>query len=214
MAARAFIRLCAKELEDTLLQGQWKPDDDLSDHYRRSIYVFARRNLRYPIFETFDRPEAVASCPIRNNSTTAIQSLELLNGPLAIESSAALCDSLLASNSAQLPHAAILDQLYIRCFARHPSEQRRASCQLSSDRPWRFCGKAAYSLSFGDQLKRVYLHRLSLPGRQARRCQSQNKQLGRPRVRFVGQCLCFPWKHFYDADLFTDFFEHISLVPA
>ena len=68
-----------QELQDTLLSGQWSETRDLAQHDRRSIYVFARRNLRYPIFEAFDRPDANASCPQRNHSTTAPQSLLLLN---------------------------------------------------------------------------------------------------------------------------------------
>ncbi len=64
------------------LKNHWNVDRDPADHVRRSIYVFARRNLRYPIFEAFDRPDPNASCPRRNRSTTAPQSLMLLNGEL------------------------------------------------------------------------------------------------------------------------------------
>ena len=51
------------ELTITLLKDQWKPSPDEEDHRRRSIYIFARRNLRFPFFEAFDRPETTASCP-------------------------------------------------------------------------------------------------------------------------------------------------------
>jgi hypothetical protein len=72
------------ELVGTLLKGQWTESPDEADHYRRSIYVFARRNLRYPIFEAFDRPDANASCAVRNRSTTAPQSLVLLNSEFSL----------------------------------------------------------------------------------------------------------------------------------
>lgn len=67
------------ELTQTLLKNQWKASERAADHYKRSIYLFARRNLRYPILEAFDRPDANASCPLRHRSTTALQSLLLLN---------------------------------------------------------------------------------------------------------------------------------------
>jgi hypothetical protein len=67
------------ELQQTLLKDQWTVHRDASEHDRRSIYVFARRNLRYPMFDAFDRPDAVTACPVRNQSTTAVQSLHLLN---------------------------------------------------------------------------------------------------------------------------------------
>ena len=41
--------------------------------------VFARRNLRFPFLEVFDAPDSNLSCPSRERSTTAPQSLTLLN---------------------------------------------------------------------------------------------------------------------------------------
>ncbi len=68
-----------KEITSTLLKNQWPVSKDETDHRRRSIYLFARRNLRYPLFELFDRPALAESCTARKVSTTAPQSLGLLN---------------------------------------------------------------------------------------------------------------------------------------
>jgi hypothetical protein len=87
------------ELAETLLPGQWKTSEIPADHNRRSIYVFARRNLRYPIFDAFDRPDAGASCARRDRSTTAIQALQLLNSDLAFTAATNLRDQLLQENS-------------------------------------------------------------------------------------------------------------------
>jgi len=73
-----------RELLQTLLKDQWLVSPVQADHHRRSIYVFARRNLRYPIFEAFDRPDANASCPRRDQSTTAPQSLLMLNSEFSL----------------------------------------------------------------------------------------------------------------------------------
>jgi hypothetical protein len=67
------------ELVRTLLKSQWPVTPEVEQHHRRSVYLFARRNLRYPIFEAFDKPDANASCPRRNVSTIAPQALLLLN---------------------------------------------------------------------------------------------------------------------------------------
>ena len=75
-----------QELRATLLKDQWKTSPREEDHYRRSIYVFARRNLRYPLFEAFDRPDANNSCPQRGNSTTAPQALLMLNSESSLKS--------------------------------------------------------------------------------------------------------------------------------
>ena len=72
------------ELRSTLLKDQWNVTEDTSEHNRRSIYIFARRNLRFPMFEAFDRPAANESCSRRNVSTTAPQALHLLNSEFSL----------------------------------------------------------------------------------------------------------------------------------
>jgi hypothetical protein len=47
-----------------------QPDSDPST-WRRSLYVFSKRSIRYPLFETFDQPNLVNSCDRRNRSTIA-----------------------------------------------------------------------------------------------------------------------------------------------
>jgi hypothetical protein len=61
----------------------WKPDNNPQDRLRRSIYVLAKRNQRYPLLEAFDLPDMHNSCACRPTTTTAPQSLMLLNsGPV------------------------------------------------------------------------------------------------------------------------------------
>lgn len=57
----------------------WSKTEPAAAHSRRSIYIFARRNLRFPFLEVFDAPDSNLSCPIREGSTTAPQALTLLN---------------------------------------------------------------------------------------------------------------------------------------
>ncbi|WP_233214475.1 DUF1549 and DUF1553 domain-containing protein [Rhodopirellula bahusiensis] len=93
-----------KELVSTLLKNQWNVTKDKSEHTRRSIYVFARRNLRYPIFEVFDRPSANTSCSARGSSTTAPQSLHLLNSAFTLSMSKAMAESIAESQESTQPH--------------------------------------------------------------------------------------------------------------
>ena len=60
-----------------------KPDDDPST-WRRSLYVFSKRSIRYPMFETFDQPNLVNSVDRRNRSTIAPQALILMNNALVL----------------------------------------------------------------------------------------------------------------------------------
>ncbi|MBX3415581.1 MAG: DUF1553 domain-containing protein [Pirellulales bacterium] len=73
------------EVTVTLLKDQWNISGDSDDHRRRSIYLFVRRNLRYPLFDVFDRPDTNASCAMRHESTTATQSLMLFNSEFSLQ---------------------------------------------------------------------------------------------------------------------------------
>ena len=106
------------ELVGTLLKGQWTTSPRPADHDRRSIYLFARRNLRYPIFEVFDRPDANASCAVRNRSTTPIQSLLLLNSALSLRAAQHLADQVMAASTNPSQQ---IDNLFRRVFSRHPT---------------------------------------------------------------------------------------------
>ena len=70
-----------RELVDLLYKpSQWRVTPDPREHNRRSIYLFAKRNLRVPFLEVFDQPDLQISCFRRTSSTHAPQALELLNG--------------------------------------------------------------------------------------------------------------------------------------
>jgi hypothetical protein len=60
-----------------------KPDDDPST-WRRSIYVYSKRSIRYPLFETFDQPNLINSCERRNRSTISPQALLMMNNNFVI----------------------------------------------------------------------------------------------------------------------------------
>ncbi|HZS03551.1 MAG TPA: PSD1 and planctomycete cytochrome C domain-containing protein [Blastocatellia bacterium] len=60
-----------------------KPDDDPST-WRRSLYVYSKRSIRYPLFEAFDQPNLINSCERRNRSTIAPQALLLMNNNFVI----------------------------------------------------------------------------------------------------------------------------------
>jgi hypothetical protein len=113
-----------EELTTTLLKGQWSTSKQAADHSRRSIYIFARRNLRYPIFEAFDRPDGGASCAQRDRSTTAIQSLHMLNGELSYQSAVGLAE-ILADTKAVSTTSDWIDKLFVTTLSRPPSESER-----------------------------------------------------------------------------------------
>ena len=66
-------------------RGGWKVNEDPAERNRRSVYIFVRRNTRYPMLESLDMPDTHESCGRRNMTTTAPQALTLLNSKLTLE---------------------------------------------------------------------------------------------------------------------------------
>ena len=62
----------------------WRVTPDARERDRRSVYVFVKRNLRYPLFALFDAPDRNETCSRRFNTTTAPQALTLLNDRIVL----------------------------------------------------------------------------------------------------------------------------------
>ena len=69
---------------------RWVVTWDPKQHTRRSVYLLQRRAFQHPMFQVFDAPDGMATCDRRNESTTAPQSLTLLNSRFMVEQSQAL----------------------------------------------------------------------------------------------------------------------------
>jgi hypothetical protein len=118
------------EVTETLLKDQWRVSGDEEDHRRRSIYLFVRRNLRYPLFDVFDRPDTMASCAFRHESTTATQSLTQLNSAFSLQCARWLAGAVLTAKPDSL--AEQLAEVYLRIVNRPatPDELRAGEAFL------------------------------------------------------------------------------------
>jgi hypothetical protein len=68
-----------KELLSSVSFGVWKSEDDGPAVWRRSVYVYRRRGLVFPMFQVFDLPEQNITAGARTVSTVPTQALTLLN---------------------------------------------------------------------------------------------------------------------------------------
>jgi hypothetical protein len=91
---RPFGPSARPKLPEKISNYAWKPDTRPEDQNRRSVYVFAKRNMRYPLFDAFDLPDMHNSCAHRSKTTTAPQALLLLNGDFTLERAQHWCDRL------------------------------------------------------------------------------------------------------------------------
>lgn len=49
------------------------------EHWRRSVYIYVKRQLAFPLLELFDTPSTAHTCAIRQESTIPTQALVLMN---------------------------------------------------------------------------------------------------------------------------------------
>jgi hypothetical protein len=67
------------EVLHAMNKGIWEREEDGPKVWRRSVYVYRKRGLPFPMFEVFDLPDQNLTCSRRNVSTVPTQALMLLN---------------------------------------------------------------------------------------------------------------------------------------
>jgi hypothetical protein len=97
----------------------WRKSTGDADEYRASVYIFARRLVRYPMLESFDAPLAFESCGRRQQTVTADQALELMNGEASAKFARALARRI-ANDAGQSPQA-LVERAYRLTLGRTPS---------------------------------------------------------------------------------------------
>ncbi len=117
-----------------------KPDDDPST-WRRSLYVFSKRSIRYPLFEAYDQPNLINTCDRRNRSTIAPQALLLMNNNFVITQAKYFAERL--QKEAGADAGAQVDRAFLLALGRPPKPtERTASIAFIQAKPGRlaeFC---------------------------------------------------------------------------
>jgi hypothetical protein len=104
-------------------RGGWKDNESPEEADRRSVYIFVRRNMRYPMIEVFDMPDTHESCARRDVTTTAPQALELLNNEMVLDWSRSLAKRV--ANDAGLSPDEMVNRAFRLTFSRPPSDRER-----------------------------------------------------------------------------------------
>jgi hypothetical protein len=118
----------------------WKPDERTEDHNRRSVYVLARRNMRFPLFDAFDLPDMHNSCARRLPTTTAPQALALLNGEFTRQRARCLAELLLAQHGSD--DRALIGQAYRLAWGRPATDDELGHAQRFLDSQAQRVGRA------------------------------------------------------------------------
>src|SRR4051812_26087888 len=114
-------------------RGYWKSTTDAAEQGRRSIYVFVKRNLRYPLFEAFDFPDTHEPCARRQVTTTAPQALLMLNDETVLKLADAFAVRVVKEAGPERDKQ--IDRAYLLAYGRPASydEKRSAHAFLSRE---------------------------------------------------------------------------------
>jgi mono/diheme cytochrome c family protein len=82
------------EILKTSEKGVWRNQPDGPDVWRRSVYVYRRRSLGFPFFDTFDLPDQNQTAAARNVTTVATQALTLMNNAFVLNQATLFADRL------------------------------------------------------------------------------------------------------------------------
>ncbi len=133
------------ELPPELLKSagaQWKMTADAAERDRRSVYVFVKRNLRYPLFSLFDAPDRNETCSRRFATTTAPQALTLLNDALVLGFAKDFAARVL--KEAGTEPAKVVERAFAIALGRPPtSEEQQAMLTYIKNHPGSFAEAAA-----------------------------------------------------------------------
>jgi len=106
-------------------RGGWKVQEDEAEANRRSVYIFVRRNTRYPMLQAFDMPDTHESCARRNITVSPTQALELLNSDVVMGWAKQLSQRV--RNDAGLDERGQVERAWKLVYQRPPSEAETAS---------------------------------------------------------------------------------------
>ena len=100
------------------------------EEMRRMIYGHRIRMEPAPIFGAFDCPDAGQPTPVRSQSTTAIQALNLFNSPFVIDQAKALAGR--ARKESGKDESAQVDRCWVLALGRKPTATEAAAAQQAA----------------------------------------------------------------------------------
>jgi hypothetical protein len=103
----------------------WTASKDPKEQNRRSVYVFVRRSVPYPLMQSFDLADPSHAHHKRDVTTTPLQALALFNSDVVFGWSQALAGRVL--REAGKDETAQLNRLYEILFSRVPNKAERTA---------------------------------------------------------------------------------------
>jgi hypothetical protein len=103
----------------------WPVSKNQKDWYRRSLYIFTRRSVPYPLIEAFNAPNTQVAHATREVTTTPLQALALINDESVFQLSQAIAGRVI--HEAGPDETAQFNRLFQILFSRDADDVERAA---------------------------------------------------------------------------------------
>ena len=114
------------ELIPASQRNKWPTiQEEQFEHWRRSVYIYSKRQLLMPLMELFDAPSTTDSCAVRSQSVVPTQALVLMNDQF-VESQATSLAIRVLRQSDEAQHVQTMFQI---ALGRQPSNQQLEQAQ-------------------------------------------------------------------------------------
>jgi hypothetical protein len=123
MFGKAVFPKIQAEILASMDKGIWEREEDGPKVWRRSVYIYRKRGLPFPMLETFDLPDQNVACGARNVSTVPTQALTLMNDEFVLRQAELFAQRV--KESAGEDHARQIDSAYRIALNRPPSSSER-----------------------------------------------------------------------------------------
>jgi len=101
-------------------RGTWELTKEGPDTWRRSVYAYVKRGLKYPMFDVFDLPDLNITCERRSVSTVPTQALTMLNNEFTLMQADHFARRVLKEAGADDPERQV-KTMYRIAFSREPA---------------------------------------------------------------------------------------------
>ena len=150
----AYFPNVPEQVRKAVAKGIWAVNDDGPDVWRRGIYSYYKRGMKYPMFEVFDQPDPNVTCESRSVSTAPTQALTLLNNDFVLKQAGYFAQRVLtvagSEQTAQV-RAAYRTALSRECGVSEPADGGAGRFGVRG---------VDGSVRRSTQLERIYLHQL------------------------------------------------------
>jgi hypothetical protein len=128
------------ELPTEVKAGTWIVSSEVEERNRRSIYVYVKRNLRYPLFSAFDAPDRNEACSRRFETTTAPQALMLLNERIYADRAKQFAERVTREAGQGIDER--IERAYLVAFTRQPTSEERSAAKRFLDEQTKKAGRS------------------------------------------------------------------------